>query len=149
MIFQVGRSMSWCNKTHSIRLKLITFVCLVDRGPRCSRYAHRWVLFKSSCEIMFLNLVFGRWYGVVSLYFRISKTYLWNCCTRVSCRIKGTTGVEILSGLHGYLKYYFGAHMSWRKTGGAQLSSVPKPGSLPGIQDSEITIKRLSEWCFF
>lgn len=50
--------------------------------------------------------------------------------------------MEILSGLHWYLKYYCGAHISWSKTGGTQLSSVPKPGSLPHIQDSEITIKR-------
>ncbi|XP_057780811.1 alpha-N-acetylglucosaminidase-like isoform X2 [Salvia miltiorrhiza] len=63
--------------------------------------------------------------------------------------ISGTTGVEILSGLHWYLKYYCGAHISWSKTGGAQLSSVPKPGSLPPIQDSEITIKRPTPWSYY
>ncbi|KAK6140534.1 hypothetical protein DH2020_025711 [Rehmannia glutinosa] len=37
---------------------------------------------------------------------------------------KGTTAVDITSGLHWYLKYWCGAHVSWDKTGGAQLGSV-------------------------
>ncbi|KAL0364609.1 UNVERIFIED_CONTAM: Alpha-N-acetylglucosaminidase [Sesamum angustifolium] len=63
--------------------------------------------------------------------------------------ISGTTGVELLSGLHWYLKYWCGAHISWRKTGGAQLSSVPKSGSLPRIQDAGITMKRPTPWCYY
>lgn len=64
-------------------------------------------------------------------------------------RISGTTGVELLSGLHWYLKYWCGAHISWTKTGGAQLSSVPKPGSLPRIQDAGITMKRPTPWSYY
>lgn len=65
------------------------------------------------------------------------------------CRISGTTGVEILSGLHWYLKYYCEAHISWSKTGGTQLSLVPKPGSLPQIQESEMTITRPTPWSYY
>ncbi|XP_075480477.1 alpha-N-acetylglucosaminidase-like [Primulina tabacum] len=63
--------------------------------------------------------------------------------------ISGTTGVELLSGLHWYLKYWCGAHISWDKTGGAQLSSIPKSGSFPRIQDVGITIKRLTPWSYY
>ncbi|KAL0335697.1 UNVERIFIED_CONTAM: Alpha-N-acetylglucosaminidase [Sesamum radiatum] len=63
--------------------------------------------------------------------------------------ISGTTGVELLSGLHWYLKYWCGAHISWSKTGGAQLSSVPKLGSLPRIQDAGITMKRPTPWSYY
>ncbi|KAF9622313.1 hypothetical protein IFM89_031116 [Coptis chinensis] len=38
--------------------------------------------------------------------------------------IKGTTAVEIASGLNWSLKYWCGAHISWDKTGGVQLSSI-------------------------
>eukprot|EP00249_Psilotum_nudum_P000050 c1018_g1_i1 orf=221-628(+) len=30
--------------------------------------------------------------------------------------ITGTTGVEVCAGLHWYLKYWCGAHVSWEKT---------------------------------
>lgn len=63
--------------------------------------------------------------------------------------ISGTTGVELLSGLHWYLKYWCGAHISWDKTGGAQLSSIPKSGYLPHIQDVGITTKRLTPWSYY
>ncbi|KAG8388629.1 hypothetical protein BUALT_Bualt02G0145300 [Buddleja alternifolia] len=63
--------------------------------------------------------------------------------------ISGTTGVELLSGLHWYLKYWCGAHISWSKTGGAQLSSVPKSGSLPRFQDAGITMKRPTPWSYY
>ncbi|XP_073036418.1 alpha-N-acetylglucosaminidase-like [Primulina eburnea] len=63
--------------------------------------------------------------------------------------ISGTTGVELLSGLHWYLKYWCGAHISWDKTGGAQLSSMPKSGYFPRIQDVGITIKRLTPWSYY
>ncbi|PIN26471.1 Alpha-N-acetylglucosaminidase [Handroanthus impetiginosus] len=63
--------------------------------------------------------------------------------------ISGTTAVELLSGLHWYLKYWCGAHISWSKTGGVQLSLVPKSGSLPRIQDAEITMKRPTPWSYY
>ncbi|KAL3835156.1 hypothetical protein ACJIZ3_009892 [Penstemon smallii] len=63
--------------------------------------------------------------------------------------ISGTSGVELLSGLHWYLKYWCGAHISWGKTGGTQLSSVPKPGSLPRIKGAGITMKRPTPWSYY
>ncbi|XP_022885234.1 alpha-N-acetylglucosaminidase-like isoform X1 [Olea europaea var. sylvestris] len=63
--------------------------------------------------------------------------------------ISGTTGVELLSGLHWYLKYWCGAHISWSKTGGVQLSSVLKSGSLPSVQDSGIVMKRPTPWSYY
>lgn len=67
----------------------------------------------------------------------------------LSHRISGTTGVELLSGLHWYLKYWCGAHISWSKTGGVQLSSVLKSGSLPSVQDSGIVMKRPTPWSYY
>ncbi|KGN63620.2 hypothetical protein Csa_013990 [Cucumis sativus] len=56
--------------------------------------------------------------------------------------IAGVTGVEILAGLHWYLKHWCGAHISWDKTGGSQLFSVPKAGLLPRIQTNEVVVQR-------
>ncbi|KAA8540869.1 hypothetical protein F0562_024993 [Nyssa sinensis] len=63
--------------------------------------------------------------------------------------ISGVTGVELLAGLHWYLKHWCGAHISWNKTGGVQLSSVPKSGSLPHVQDSGILIQRPIPWNYY
>ncbi|KAL3512948.1 hypothetical protein ACH5RR_025665 [Cinchona calisaya] len=63
--------------------------------------------------------------------------------------ISGTTGVELSSGLHWYLKYWCGAHISWTKTGGAQLASVPKPGSMPRVQDAGMEIRRPVPWSYY
>lgn len=63
--------------------------------------------------------------------------------------IKGTTAVEIVSGLHWYLKYWCGAHISWDKTGGAQLSSIPLPGSLPAVKDDGVIIQRPVPWNYY
>ncbi|CAI9094176.1 OLC1v1029869C1 [Oldenlandia corymbosa var. corymbosa] len=63
--------------------------------------------------------------------------------------ISGTTGVELSSGLHWYLKYCCGAHISWTKTGGAQLASIPNPGFLPRMQDAGILIKRPIPWSYY
>ncbi|CAK9138666.1 unnamed protein product [Ilex paraguariensis] len=60
--------------------------------------------------------------------------------------ISGVTGVELLAGLHWYLKFWCGAHISWDKTGGAQLSSVPNSGSLPHVQDDGVLIQRPIPW---
>jgi alpha-N-acetylglucosaminidase len=61
----------------------------------------------------------------------------------------GTTGVELCAGLHWYIKYWCGAHVSWDKTGGAQLFTIPPPGSLPQLQDGGITIHRVVEWNYY
>ncbi|TYH58869.1 hypothetical protein ES332_D08G184900v1 [Gossypium tomentosum] len=63
--------------------------------------------------------------------------------------IKGTTAVEIASGLHWYIKYFCGAHVSWDKTGGVQLASVPKPGSLPLVKDGGVLIQRPVPWNYY
>ncbi|XP_078446491.1 alpha-N-acetylglucosaminidase family / NAGLU family [Wolffia australiana] len=64
-------------------------------------------------------------------------------------RIEGTTGVEIASGLHWYLKYWCGAHISWDKTGGVQLSSVPPPDFLPPVQGGGLMLKRPVPWSYY
>jgi hypothetical protein len=64
-------------------------------------------------------------------------------------RIQGTTGVELASGLHWYLKYWCGAHISWDKTGGAQLASVPSPGSLPPVNGAGVKIVRPVPWNYY
>ncbi|KAF7824582.1 alpha-N-acetylglucosaminidase [Senna tora] len=63
--------------------------------------------------------------------------------------IGGTTAVEIASGLHWYLKYWCGAHVSWDKTGGIQIASIPKPGSLPPVKNEGLMIKRPVPWNYY
>ncbi|KAG2671677.1 hypothetical protein I3760_13G007600 [Carya illinoinensis] len=63
--------------------------------------------------------------------------------------IKGTTAVEIASGLYWYLKYWCGAHVSWDRTGGIQIASIPKPGSLPLIKDEGVLIQRPVPWNYY
>ncbi|KAJ8900319.1 hypothetical protein K2173_024959 [Erythroxylum novogranatense] len=63
--------------------------------------------------------------------------------------IKGTTGVEIVSGLHWYIKYLCGVHISWDKTGGIQIASIPSPGSLPLLKDGGIRIQRPIPWNYY
>jgi Alpha-N-acetylglucosaminidase (NAGLU) N-terminal domain len=64
-------------------------------------------------------------------------------------RIQGTTGVELSSGLHWYLKYWCGVHISWNKTGGVQLGSVPPPGSLPRVDKKGVKIVRPVPWSYY
>lgn len=64
-------------------------------------------------------------------------------------RISGVTGVEIAAGLHWYLKHWCGSHISWETTGGAQLSSVPRLGSLPPVPDNGILIQRPVPWNYY
>ncbi|PIA62267.1 hypothetical protein AQUCO_00200330v1 [Aquilegia coerulea] len=64
-------------------------------------------------------------------------------------RIGGSSGVELSAGLHWYLKNWCGAHISWDKTGGAQLFSVPKPGFLPLVQASGVLIQRPVPWNYY
>ncbi|XP_023004465.1 alpha-N-acetylglucosaminidase [Cucurbita maxima] len=63
--------------------------------------------------------------------------------------IRGTTAVEITSGLYWYLKYWCGAHVSWDKTGGVQLASIPKPGSLPLLEGNGVVVKRPVPWNYY
>lgn len=63
--------------------------------------------------------------------------------------VQGTTAVEIASGLHWYLKYWCGAHVSWDKTGGVQLASIPPPGSLPPVKEQGIKIQRPVPWNYY
>ncbi|KAK4786752.1 hypothetical protein SAY86_010585 [Trapa natans] len=63
--------------------------------------------------------------------------------------IEGTTAVELASGLHWYLKYWCGAHISWDKTGGTQVASVPVPGSLPRVKDGGVVIQRPIPWNYY
>lgn len=63
--------------------------------------------------------------------------------------IQGTSAVELASGLHWYLKYWCGAHISWDKTGGAQLASVPLPGSLPRVKGTGVKIERPVPWNYY
>ncbi|KAH7570634.1 hypothetical protein ACOSP7_018941 [Xanthoceras sorbifolium] len=63
--------------------------------------------------------------------------------------IKGSTAVEVASGLHWYIKYWCGAHISWDKTGGIQIASVPNPGSLPLVKDEDVMIHRPVPWNYY
>ncbi|XVF54187.1 hypothetical protein PTKIN_Ptkin05aG0160700 [Pterospermum kingtungense] len=63
--------------------------------------------------------------------------------------ISGVTGVELSAGLHWYLKYGCGSHISWQKTGGAQLFSVPNLGSLPRVNDARSLVQRPVPWNYY
>ncbi|KAL6651905.1 hypothetical protein ACP70R_010830 [Stipagrostis hirtigluma subsp. patula] len=63
--------------------------------------------------------------------------------------ILGVSGVEISAGLHWYLKHYCAVHISWYKTGGAQLSSIPLPGSLPRVPAGGVSIQRPVDWSYY
>ncbi|KAL8227831.1 hypothetical protein R6Q57_015415 [Mikania cordata] len=63
--------------------------------------------------------------------------------------IKGTTAVELASGLHWYIKYSCGAHVSWDKTGGIQIASIPPPGNLPPVTKEGIMIQRPVPWNYY
>lgn len=64
-------------------------------------------------------------------------------------RLYGVTGVDILAGLHWYLKNWCGSHISWDKTGASQLLSVPKPGFLPRVSVDGVSIKRPIPWSYY
>lgn len=64
-------------------------------------------------------------------------------------RIIGVTGVDILAGLHWYLKNWCGSHISWDKTGGAQLFSLPKVGLLPRVHDAGVLVQRPIPWSYY
>nr|KYP46995.1 Alpha-N-acetylglucosaminidase [Cajanus cajan] len=75
-----------------------------------------------------------------SFHFRIvSKAFL----------IEGTTGVDIVAGLHWYLKHWCGSHISWDKTGGSQLFSVPNAGFLPRVHHAGVSVQRTVPWSYY
>ncbi|KAL0910940.1 hypothetical protein M5K25_019037 [Dendrobium thyrsiflorum] len=63
--------------------------------------------------------------------------------------IEGNTAVEVSSGLHWYLKYWCGAHISWDKTGGVQVATVPSPGSLPRVGGQGVKVERPVPWNYY
>ncbi|CAD6259287.1 unnamed protein product [Miscanthus lutarioriparius] len=82
-----------------------------------------------------------------SFEFRVISTVIKRCeCTK---QMLGVSGVEISAGFHWYLKHYCTAHISWYKTGGAQLSSIPHPGSLPRVPDGGVLIQRPIGWSYY
>lgn len=95
-------------------------------------------------------------YAYSSITYQLQDS-MWSICFlftlasfyEILIRIRGVTGVELLSGVHWYLKNLCGAHISWDKTGGSQLSSVPKPGSLPRMQDDGLLIQRPVPWNYY
>lgn len=75
--------------------------------------------------------------------------FIWLLKFHTLTRISGVTGVEILAGLHWYLKNLCNSHISWDKTGGAQLFSVPKSGLLTPVQDAGILVQRPVPWNYY
>ncbi|KAL3732758.1 hypothetical protein ACJRO7_029410, partial [Eucalyptus globulus] len=63
--------------------------------------------------------------------------------------IRGTTTVELTSGLHWYLKYWCDAHVSRNKTGGIQVASDPKARSLPRLKGKGVMIQRPVPWNYY
>ncbi|KAG6514212.1 hypothetical protein ZIOFF_024557 [Zingiber officinale] len=87
------------------------------------------------------------------------RTALWHhlrcksvkelCGLILFTRIQGTTGVELSAGLHWYLKHWCWAHISWEKSGGLQLLSVPKAESLPRVPPSGVFVQRPVPWSYY
>ncbi|XP_015690916.2 alpha-N-acetylglucosaminidase [Oryza brachyantha] len=86
--------------------------------------------------------------GGESSCFRISNA-VGSAKNGAEILIQGTTAVELASGLHWYLKYWCGAHISWDKTGGAQLASVPLPEHLPQVKGTGVKIERPVPWNYY
>ncbi|PKA62624.1 alpha-N-acetylglucosaminidase [Apostasia shenzhenica] len=80
--------------------------------------------------------------------FRISNAVNLNG-SGAEIMIEGSTAVEVASGLHWYLKYWCGVHISWDKTGGIQVSTIPSPGSLPHVKDQGVKIERPVPWSYY
>lgn len=66
-----------------------------------------------------------------------------------STSISGVNGGEVLAGLHWYLKYWCNVHVSWDKTGGVQLQSLPQSGNFPCVQDAGIVNQRPVPWNYY
>ncbi|KAK3409240.1 hypothetical protein EUGRSUZ_J01382 [Eucalyptus grandis] len=60
----------------------------------------------------------------------------------IAHRISGVFGVEVVACLRWCLKY----HISWDKTSGLQMHSIPKFGSLPCVHDAGVVVQRPIPW---
>ena len=99
---------------------------------------------RDELDLKFCKYLLISWWGI-EFYLKFFSFRFAILCLR----IKGTTGVEIASGLHWYLKYKCNAHVSWDKTGGIQVASVPQPGHLPRIDSKRIFIRRPVPWNYY
>ena len=88
-------------------------------------------------------------HACVALHAEIGKSLTTSHLSLLVVRILGVSGVEISAGFHWYLKHYCAAHISWYKTGGAQLSSIPHPGSLRRVPDGGVLIQRPIGWSYY
>jgi hypothetical protein len=65
--------------------------------------------------------------------------------------IHGTSGVELASGVHHFLKYFAGASVSWHATGGLQLSHDRlSPAGLAAMEAKEpVRVERAVPFSFY
>lgn len=65
--------------------------------------------------------------------------------------IHGTSGVELASGVHHFLKYFAGASVSWHATGGLQLSHDSlSPAALAVMEaKGEVRVERAVPFSFY
>lgn len=98
-----------------------------------------------------LNMNFPETTLIAFLYNSIGKWWSGTCSDDFESpnRIEGTTGVDIASGLHWYLKHWCGSHISWDKTGGSQLFSVPNAGFLPRVHSGGVSVQRPIPWSYY
>ncbi|CAL9202518.1 unnamed protein product, partial [Musa hybrid cultivar] len=92
----------------------------------------------------YATISFCIWFFIFFLLVKYEIEILSQCFNR----IQGTSGVELSAGLHWYLKprhclkHWCLIHISWEKTDGLQLSSLPKVGSLPHVPSAGILVQR-------
>ncbi|XP_039161071.1 uncharacterized protein LOC120289790 [Eucalyptus grandis] len=68
----------------------------------------------------------------------LAQSWGWllvNCLPQLT--ISGVFGVEVVACLRWCLKY----HISWDKTSGLQMHSIPKFGSLPCVHDAGVVVR--------
>ncbi|KAK3409239.1 hypothetical protein EUGRSUZ_J01382 [Eucalyptus grandis] len=73
----------------------------------------------------------------------LAQSWGWllvNCLPQLT--ISGVFGVEVVACLRWCLKY----HISWDKTSGLQMHSIPKFGSLPCVHDAGVVVQRPIPW---
>jgi alpha-N-acetylglucosaminidase len=65
--------------------------------------------------------------------------------------ISGTSGVELASGVHWFLKYFAGASVSWEATGGLQLSHASlSAAALAGMEaKGQAKVERAVPFSFY
>ncbi|KAJ6310079.1 hypothetical protein OIU76_014924 [Salix suchowensis] len=123
---------------------ITTLLILTQSSVALSRPEAIESLLKPLCSRLYPRMFAG---GTAA--FLINNYYKKSSGNGPEISIKGTTAVEIASGLHWYLKYQCGAHVSWDKTGGVQIASIPRPGSLPLVKDKGVMIQRPVPWNYY